>query len=330
MAFSPWRLAVAPMLGWTDRHFRFFIRLLSRRVRLYSEMAVTTTLLHGDPERVLAFSPEEKPVSLQLGGSDPEALAYCARLGEIWGYDEINLNVGCPSDRVQKNRFGACLMLKPELVVDCISAMQEAVSIPVTVKCRLGVDDHDSYDFFRRFIETVADQSGCRVFIVHARKAWLQGLSPKRNLSVPPLRYDYVYRLKEERPDLTLIINGGITTLEEAEKQLWYVDGAMIGRAAYHNPYFFAEADQKLFGERSSVPTREELLERLLPYIRRQLAQGTRLWSICRHLLGLYHGQRGARRWRRYLTEKAVRPEAGVEVLEAWLESHRSAVACKS
>ncbi len=324
-AASSWRLAVAPMLGWTDRHFRYLVRLLSRHVRLYSEMVVAAHLHRSDPEKLLAFSPEERPLALQLAGNDPELLAAWARLGERFGYDEINLNVGCPSSPVQKGRFGAYLMLEPDRVADCIAAMREAVSIPVTVKCRIGVDQSDGYDPLRRFVEKVAD-GGCRVFIVHARKAWLKGLSPKENRSVPPLRYDLVYRLKRERPDLTVVLNGGVTTLGAAEEHLAAVDGVMIGRAAYHNPYLLAEADRRLFGTRSPPLSREELLARFLPYIRRQLSRGERFWSIGRHLLGLYHGQPGAKRWRRLLTERGRDPEAGLRLLEAWLRSPKSAI----
>ena len=308
------KFSVAPMMDWTDRHCRFFHRLLTQRALLYTEMVTAEAILHGKRDQLLAFSHAEHPVALQLGGSDPAKLAEAARIGEGYGYDEINLNVGCPSDRVQEGRFGACLMGEPQLVADCVVAMRNAVRVPLTVKCRIGIDDQDSEADFERFIATVA-AAGCRTFIVHARKAWLKGLSPKENREIPPLDYARVYRLKAAHPELEIAINGGIATLSHARDQLTSVDGVMLGRAAYQTPYILAEVDQRVFGSTRPVPTRGEVLEALIPYTERHVAQGRRLNNIARHILGLYHGEPGARAFRRLLSEKAVREGAGAELL---------------
>lgn len=287
---------------------------------LYTEMVTTGALIHGDQRRFLQFHTEEHPLALQLGGSDPTDLATCARLAEQWGYDEVNLNVGCPSDRVQAARFGACLMAEPALVADCVEAMREACSIDVTVKSRIGIDNLDSYSFLTDFIGAVADR-GCQTFIVHARKALLSGLSPKQNREIPPLQYATVYRLKQDYPALEIIINGGITDLDQALEHGDHVDGVMLGRAAYQNPYLLAEADQRCFGLEEPVPTRSEIVARMLPYIRTQMANAVPLKHITRHMLGLFQGQPHARRWRRLLTEGAANPDAGIEVLQTALEA---------
>jgi len=308
------------MLDWTDRHCRFFLRLISKQALLYTEMVTTGALLHGDRQRFLQFDPSEHPLALQLGGSDPAGLAACAKMAEDFGYDEVNLNVGCPSDRVQNGSFGACLMAEPELVAECVGAMRKAVSIPVTVKSRIGIDDRDSYEELIKFIGTVAE-AGCDTFIVHARKAWLKGLSPKQNREVPPLRYDAVYRLKQDFPTLQIVLNGGITTLDQAEDVLGNgVDGVMVGREAYHNPYILAEVDRRLFGASAEVITRAEIIEKLLPYIEQQRAEGVRLHSITRHILGLFHGEPGARSWRRHLSEHAVKYDADASVVREALK----------
>lgn len=306
------------MMDWTDRHDRFFLRLITRRALLYSEMIPTGAITHGDRARYLAFDPAEHPVALQLGGADPAALAISAQAGADQGYDEINLNIGCPSDRVQKARFGACLMSEPALVAEAVAAMQAKVAVPVTVKTRIGIDDEESYAFLQRFVATVA-QSGCRTFIIHARKAWLSGLSPKQNREIPPLDYERVYRLKQDFPDLEVVINGGIADLDEAEGHLARVDGAMLGRAAYQTPYLLAEADRRFFGEVAAPRSRAEVVRDFLPYVERRLAEGVPLKSITRHILGLFHGQPGARLWRRHLSEEAHRPGAGPAVIEAAL-----------
>ena len=303
------------MMDWTDRHCRFFHRVLSRRARLYTEMVTAEAVLHGRRERLLAFSGEEHPVALQLGGADPVRLADAARIGAAEGYDEINLNVGCPSDRVQEGRFGACLMAEPDLVARCVEAMRRAVAVPVTVKCRIGIDDQDSEAGLARFVATVAD-AGCGTFIVHARKAWLSGLSPKENREIPPLDYPRVHRLKAAHPGLTIAINGGLASLAAAEAELARVDGVMLGRAAYQTPYdILAEVDQRLFGEATPAPSRADVIERLIPYAERHVAGGGRLSNITRHILGLYHGRPRGRLFRRHLAENATRPGAGVEVL---------------
>ncbi len=310
-------IAVAPMLDWTDRHCRFFLRLLTRRTWLYTEMITTGAVLRGDRERLLAYDPAEHPLALQLGGSDPAELARCARIAAEFGYDEVNLNVGCPSDRVQSGRFGACLMAEPDLVAACVAAMRAAVSLPITVKTRIGVDDRDSYEALMEFVGRVAD-GGCRMFIVHARKAWLTGLSPKENRKIPPLRYDIVHRLKRDFPELVVILNGGLTSLEQVAEQLRRVDGVMIGRAAYENPYLLAEVDRRFFGL-TPPPSRHQIIRDLLPYVELQLRRGTPLHCVTRHLLGLFQGAPGARAWRRHLSEHAHRRGAGIEVLEAGL-----------
>ena len=310
------RFCIAPMMDWTDRHCRRFHRLLSGRALLYTEMVTAAAIRHGDRARLLGFAAEEQPVALQLGGSDPALLAEAARIGEGFGYVEINLNVGCPSDRVQEGRFGACLMREPDLVARAVEAMQRAVAVPVTVKCRIGVDDQDAEADLERFIRTVAG-AGCRVFIVHARKAWLQGLSPKENREVPPLDYERVRRLKLAHPGLTIVLNGGIATLEAALSHLDWADGVMLGRAAYQTPYLLAEVDRLLFGSEAPPPSREDVLEALIPYAERHLGAGGRLNNITRHILGLYHGRPRGRAFRRHLSENAVREGAGVEVLAA-------------
>jgi tRNA-dihydrouridine synthase A len=303
------RLSIAPMLDWTDRYCRYFLRLISRHVLLYTEMVTTGAILHGDRARFLDFDALEHPLALQLGGSDPAELARCARLGEQWGYDEINLNVGCPSDRVQSGSFGACLMATPQVVADGVKSMRDAVAIEVTVKHRIGIDDRDSYGELRDFVGTVA-AAGCGCFIVHARKAWLQGLSPKENREIPPLSYDTVHRLKRDFPALEIVINGGITSLDQAEAQLAQVDGVMIGREAYQNPWVLAEADRRIFGDAHALPDRHEVLARYLPFVERQMAKGVPLNRITRHILGLFHGCRGAKGFRRMLSEQAHLPGA--------------------
>lgn len=302
------------MMDWTDRHCRFFHRLLSGRARLYTEMVAAEAILHGRRDRLLAFSAEEHPVALQLGGSDPARLADAAAIGEDFGYDEINLNVGCPSDRVQEGRFGACLMAEPALVARCIAAMRSRVAVPVTVKCRIGIDEQDSETDLEQFISTVAE-AGCRTFIVHARKAWLQGLSPKENREIPPLDYARVYRLKAAHPGLGIVINGGIGSLAEARAHLEHVDGVALGRAAYHNPMLLAEVDCGLFGDAARPPARADVLEALIAYAEQHLQRGGRLNNITRHILGLYHGRPRGRAFRRHLSEHAPRNGAGVEVL---------------
>jgi tRNA-dihydrouridine synthase A len=309
------KFCVAPMMDWTDRHCRFFHRLLTARALLYTEMVTAEAVLHGDRDRLLGFSAEEHPVALQLGGSDPARLAAAAAIGADYGYDEINLNVGCPSDRVQEGRFGACLMAEPELVAACVAAMQARVAVPVTVKCRIGIDDQNSEADLERFVTTVAG-AGCRTFIVHARKAWLQGLSPKENREVPPLDHVRVYRLKAAHPELEIVINGGIASLAVAEAHLAKVDGVALGRAAYQNPYVLADVDRRLFGETTAPPSRRDVIEALLPYAERHIAAGGRLNNIARHILGLYHGQPRARTFRRHLSERAPREGAGTGVLQ--------------
>ncbi len=308
--FSAHRLSVAPMLDWTDKHCRYFHRQLTKNALLYTEMVTTGALLHGSRERFLTLNKAEDPVAYQLGGSDPVDLAECAELIEQEGYAQINLNVGCPSDRVQKGRFGACLMLEPRLVAECISAMNQRVSIPVTVKMRIGVDEQDSYQLLSDFVSCVADV-GCEDFIIHARKAWLKGLSPKQNREIPPLQYDVVYQIKQDFPNLNISLNGGLSNLSQAEEVLEKVDGVMVGREAYHNPYFLAEVDQKLFGSTTPVISRHQVVLQMLPYIVRHLEEGGRVHNVTRHMLGLFHGVAGARAWRRYLSENA--PKKGVD-----------------
>ncbi|MDD2761372.1 MAG: tRNA dihydrouridine(20/20a) synthase DusA, partial [Methylomonas sp.] len=307
------------MLDWTDRHCRYFYRVMSRRALLYTEMVTTGAILRGNCERHLAFNEEEHPVALQLGGSDPRDLALCSKIAADYGYDEVNLNVGCPSDKVQNGRFGACLMVEPELVAECVSAMRQAVSIPVTVKSRIGIDDNDSYEELTRFVGKVA-AGGCDTFIVHARKAWLSGLSPKENRDVPPLRYDVVFQLKQDFPELEIIVNGGIQSLEASQALLEKVDGVMLGREIYHNPYLLSKVDSRLFGDEYPIKSRREVIMALIPYVQRQLRQGVRFNSISRHLLGLFHGVDGARAWRRHISENATKPGADEEVLLRALE----------
>ncbi len=304
------------MMDWTDRHCRFFHRQITRHALLYTEMEVEQAVRLGKRERLIGFSPEEQPVALQLGGSHAAHLAEAAAIGEDFGYREINLNVGCPSDRVQEGRFGACLMAEPMLVADCVAAMQAKVKVPVTVKCRIGIDEQDSEADFDRFIGAVAS-AGCKTFIVHARKAWLKGLSPKENREIPPLDYGRVYRLKAARPGLTIVINGGVNSIDEAVEHLKHVDGVMVGRAAYHTPFMLAEVDRRIFGSSEPQPTREEILDRLMPYIERHMASGGRLNNVTRHILGLYHGLPGARAFRRHISENAPGGAAAIGVLKA-------------
>ena len=312
--FRPWRFCVAPMMEWTDRHCRFFLRLISRHARLYTEMVTSAAIVHGDRERLLGFDGFEHPVALQLGGSDPRELAESAQIGEQYGYDEINLNCGCPSDRVQSGRFGACLMGEPALVARCVVAMRSAVSVPVTVKCRIGIDDRDSYEELHEFVRQIRD-AGIDALVVHARKAILQGLSPKENRDIPPLVYPTVYRLKADFPQLPIVINGGMSTLVQCKEHLSQVDGVMLGRTAYHEPWLLAGVDQGLFGDDHPVPSRHEVLESFMPYVERQLAAGVRLNAMSRHLLGLFHGSPGGRLYRRYIAENAYKRNAGCEVL---------------
>jgi tRNA-dihydrouridine synthase A len=312
---SPRRVSVAPMMDWTDRHCRYFHRLMSRRTWLYTEMVTTGALLHGDVARHLAFTEEEAPLALQLGGSEPADLARAAKLGEQWGYDEINLNCGCPSERVQRGAFGACLMKESALVADCVKAMRDAVTVPVTVKHRIGVDDVEDYAFVRDFVGTVAE-AGCEVFIVHARNAILKGLSPKENREVPPLKYDYAHRLKRDFPTLEIIINGGIKTLDEVEAHLRHVDGVMLGREAYHNPYLLAQVDARFYGSADQAKTREEIEAGLIEYCATELSRGTYLGAITRHALGLYRGVAGGRGWRRVLSDNKRLAAAGPAIFD--------------
>jgi tRNA-dihydrouridine synthase A len=314
------RLSVAPMMDCTDRHCRWFLRRISRRALLYTEMVTTGAVLHGDPEKILAFDPAEHPVALQLGGSDPGELARAAEIAQAWGYDEVNLNVGCPSDRVQTGRFGACLLKEPETVADGVAAMRRAVDLPVTVKTRIGVDDLDSYDHLLRFVDRVA-AAGCGSFALHARKAWLQGLSPKENREVPPLDYARVRRLKADRPELEIVLNGGIQDLDQATAELAAgVDGVMLGRAAYHTPWVLAQADRRIFGDAGApLPERAAVVDALVAYARREAAAGTPVKRIARHVLGLAAGLPGARAFRRHLSETTRADDAPPErIAEAW------------
>ena len=306
---SPWRYCVAPMMDWTDRHCRTFHRLLSRHARLYTEMVTTPALLHGNLPRHLDFGGQEHPVALQLGGSETDELAHCARLAEQWGYDEVNLNCGCPSERVQRGAFGACLMAEPELVRDCVKAMLDGLKkpnpLPVTVKHRIGIDKTDSYEFVRDFVGRVSE-GGVRVFIVHARSAWLKGLSPKENREIPPLRYDFAARLKEDFPDFTIVANGGIATAAGVDAQLALLDGVMVGRHAYHEPWSLSGVDARWFGETESRQTRHDIAEKMSAYAEREIARGAHLRSITRHMLGLFQGLPGARAWRRRLSDSTL------------------------
>lgn len=308
------RLSVAPMLDCTDRLFRGFIRQITRHTLLYTEMLTSGAIRHGERDRLLRFDPAEHPLGLQIGGSVPAEMAEGARIAEDWGYDEVNINLGCPSERVQSGRFGACLMAEPELVAECVTAMRAAVRIPVTVKTRIGIDERDSYQDLAGFVARVA-AAGCQTFIIHARKAWLQGLSPKENREVPPLRYDRVQRLKGDFPGLEIILNGGVRSVPEAVGLLGTIDGVMIGREAYHNPWVLAQADPLIFGAPAPATSRHEVIEALLPFVATELAAGTPLQSLTRHLLGLFTGVPGARAWRRHLSEQAHRRGAGLEVL---------------
>ena len=308
-------VSIAPMMGYTDRHARYFLRLISRHALLYTEMVTTGAVLHGDRNKLLRFHANEQPLAIQLGGSDPVELAECSRIAEDAGFSEVNLNVGCPSDRVQSGRIGACLMAEPELVAESIHAMHSAVEIPVTVKCRIGIDNMETYDAFNAFIETVAG-SGCDTFIVHARKAWLQGLSPKQNREIPPLKYDYVYRLKQQHPQLNIVINGGIKTIDEMKRHLQEVDGVMLGREAYHNPYLLAQVDRVFYGEPVDQCSRDEIMDTFIDYAEEQLAAGERLHSMTRHLHGLYKNVRGSKAWKKYLSTHIHEQDAGIQVLQ--------------
>jgi tRNA-dihydrouridine synthase A len=313
------KLSIAPMMDHTDRHFRYFMRIISPHALLYTEMITTGALIHGDRQRFLEHHADEYPLAIQLGGSEPEDLATCAVIAEEAGYDEVNLNVGCPSDRVQSGRFGACLMAEPELVAEGISKMSQAVEIPVTVKTRIGIDDKDSYEELFAFINNVK-QAGCDTFIIHARKAWLNGLSPKENREVPPLEYETVYQLKKDFPELEFIINGGFTTQDAIMEQYQHVDGVMVGRAAYQNPYLLAELEQALFDTETPLLTRNEILERFIGYIQQNLDADVYLGHMTRHILGLFLGQPGARAYRRYISENAYKEGAGVEVVRVAME----------
>ena len=307
------KIAVAPMMDWTDRHCRYFMRLLSPSAWLYTEMVTAAAIVHGDANRFLHYNDEEHPIALQLGGSEPDWMVQATATAATFGYDEININVGCPSDRVQSGQFGACLMARPDVVGDCFRAMQRETDIPVTVKTRIGIDDHDSYDFLRAFVEKLAD-AGCTRFIVHARIAILEGLSPKENRTVPPLNYERVYQLKRAFPELSIDLNGGLTEIELVDEVLEHVDGAMIGRKAYHQPYFLAELEQH-FRPGWEKPSREDVVEQMLPYVDQVVGEGVSLNSVTRHMLGLFAGQPGARMWRRFISEHAHREGAGSEVL---------------
>jgi tRNA-dihydrouridine synthase A len=308
------KFTVAPMLDWTDRHCRYFHRLLTNNAVLYTEMVTVGAILHGDRDRHLRFGAVEHPVALQLGGSEPQEMAECARIAQDYGYDEVNINVGCPSERVQKGAFGACLMAEPGLIADCVAAMQAVVQIPVTVKNRIGIDDQEDYAALHHFVSTVS-QAGCQTFIIHARKAWLKGLSPKENRDIPPLRYDLVYQLKQAFPALEIIINGGITTLEQCQQHLQHVDGVMLGREAYHNPWILAQVDPLLYGTEAPFQNRKAAFEAFLGYVEEQLGMGVSLNYMSRHILGLFQGMPGARSWRRHISENAHKQGVGVELL---------------
>ena len=307
------------MMDLTDRHYRYFARCLTRHAWLYTEMITTHALIHGDHAKLLTYHPAEHPIALQLGGSDPQALAQCAKMAEDYGYDEVNLNVGCPSDRVQSGRFGVSLMAEPDLVTDCVASMQAATTLPITVKHRLGIDDLDSDEQLHHFVATVA-ASGCTTFIVHARKAWLKGLSPKENRDIPPLQYPRVHQLKQAFPQLEIIINGGLMDLSQARPHLEQVDGVMLGREAYSNPYLLAEVDSQFYADSHPIPSRQQVIQTCMPYIEQQMQQGVAFKHISRHLLGIFQGQPGARRWRRYLSEHAHLADAGLKTLESALQ----------
>jgi len=317
----PWGnpLSVAPMMDYTDRHFRYFLRQMTRRTLLYTEMITTAAIIHGDRGKLLDFSPVEKPLVLQLGGDNPEQLAECAKIGQDWGYDEINLNVGCPSDRVQNGHFGACLMARPVQVGSCIKTMQQAVSIPVTVKHRIGIDDQDKYEDLKEFVQIVAE-FGCQRFTVHARKAWLNGLSPKENRTIPPLRYEDVYRLKTDFPQLFIEINGGIRAIAEIQSHLQQVDAVMIGRVAYENPYFLATVDRDIYGEKIEPLTRAEIIQKMLPYIDEWTRKELKLNAVSRHLLTLFNGQPGTKAWKRHISENAHLLNADSKIIKKALQ----------
>jgi len=319
------RFCVAPMLDWTDRHCRFFLRLISQHAVLYTEMLTTGAILHGDTERFLAMNAAEHPVALQLGGSNPGDLAAACKLAEKYAYAEINLNCGCPSDRVQSGMFGAVMMKNAAITADCVAAMRDAVDLPVTVKHRIGVDDYDSYDFLCQFVGTLSE-AGCNTFVVHARKAWLKGLSPKQNREVPELNYDRVYQLKRDFPDAEIIINGGITTLEQSIEHLNHLDGVMMGREAYTNPYILATVDQDIYGANHPVKSREKIAEQFLDYIDNEMSKGTKLHAMTRHILGLFHGMPGARLFRRHISENAYKPTATIDVLTTALKATSGAM----
>lgn len=312
------RFSIAPMLDWTDRHCRYFHRLLSEHTLLYTEMVTTGAIIHGKGD-FLQFGQQEHPIALQLGGSNPVDLAHCAKLAQDRGYNEVNLNVGCPSDRVQNGKFGACLMAEPELVADCMAAMREVVDIPVTVKTRIGIDEQDSYEFLTRFISIVSEKGGVEQFTIHARKAWLSGLSPKENREIPELDYPRAYQLKQDFPHLNIALNGGVKTLEDSLAHLKHLDGVMVGREAYQNPYILSEADHKIFGCDKPIKKRRQVVQEMLPYIEQEMANGASLGHITRHMLGLFQAMPGARQWRRYISENAHKAGSGIEVVEAAL-----------
>jgi tRNA-dihydrouridine synthase A len=309
------RFSVAPMMDCTDRHFRYLARLISKQTLLYTEMITSAALVHGDREYLLGFDVSEHPLALQLGGSKIDEMTEAAELAETYGFDEININCGCPSDRVQSGRFGACLMLEPELVAENVKALQKACNLPITIKSRIGVDENDSYEELVHFVESNA-VAGCKTFIIHARKAWLSGLSPKQNRQVPPLNYQHVYRLKQDYPELEIIVNGGINSLAETAEHLNYVDGAMMGREVYRNPYILSEIDAQFYGGGGGVVTREKILQQYMEYCARQLASGTRMHHLARPVIGLFHGEPRSRLWRQYISEQAHKHSSGVEVLE--------------
>jgi tRNA-dihydrouridine synthase A len=319
------KFCVAPMLDWTDRHCRYFLRLISQHAMLYTEMLTTGAIIHGDSDYHLQMDAFEHPVALQLGGSNPQDLATAAKMAAQYSYAEINLNCGCPSDRVQNGMFGAVMMKDAQITANCVAAMRDAVDVPVTVKHRIGVDDYDSYEFLRDFVGTVA-QSGCEVFLVHARKAWLKGLSPKQNREIPELNYASVYQLKKDFPQLDIIINGGVTTIEQSLAHLQHLDGVMVGREAYSNPYLLATVDQAIYGSTDPIKTREAIADEFLHYVDNELSKGTKLNAMTRHILGLFHGMHGARLFRRHISENAFKPAAGIDVLTAALQKTAGAV----
>ena len=307
-------ISIAPMMDWSDRHYRFFMRLITKRALLYTEMITTGAIIHGDRDRFLRYNAEEHPIAIQLGGSDPEQLEKCATIVTDYGYDEINLNVGCPSDRVQSGRFGACLMAEPDLVAECVASMKNKTDLPITVKTRLGIDDRDSYEELYEFVKKVSE-SGCETFILHARKAWLKGLSPKENRNIPPLQYDVVYQIKKDFPDLEILINGGVKTMREIDTHLQQIDGAMIGREAYHNPYILAEVDQLFYKENTTPLSRSEVIDQFIEYADQQIENGVHIKHMTRHILGLFQGQPGAKKWRRYISENAYKKGANSDVI---------------